>query len=187
MTRFNCEFLLSLVMNEVYDLHDLEISGEDLGRVDFFKNGHNLSSEDKRVINPSDTWAISLIKGILDNGGLEMLVNIGNSFFHLNFEHYMEVQNKVWFKKEIELLKQQYDQEPNSNQIIKDAERHLNMERYKLSYVLNFPYKVSFRMENYVTHKSEVDLFLADAELLHPYRYPYFTIIWANSILFKKD
>jgi len=141
------------------------------------KNGENLTPEKKEIAEKQDWWMIALI----DSLGDPRLEGIGNSFRNLSLKHYLEVQVGTWFKREKELLQLRLGRPPTNLELIDDAEKNRNMQRYKLCYALKHPKKVIFDKPHYFKQREETDLFLADAELLHPYRYPYFEIIWHNT------
>jgi len=145
--------------------------------MDSYRRGDNLTLEQKRVIDSSDTWAVSLIE---DLDKRELVVPVGDAFFYMDLGHSNEVQQK-WFQKEKELLEWTLGRPPTTKELLADAFLHHNPERFRLAYTLNFPYKMCFNKPKYYANRSDVDVFLAEAEIVHPSRYPYFMQIWYNT------
>jgi len=145
------------------------------------RRGDNLTPEQKRVIDANDTWAISLIEDLDKNG---LVVPVGDSFKYLDIRHYNYIREK-WFNKEKELLEWNLGRPPTNEELLADAFLHHNPERFRLSYTLNFPYKICFNKPKYYANRLDVDCFLAEAEEVHPFRYPYFTQIWFNTELLQ--
>lgn len=144
---------------------------------DFYRNGYNLDSEDKAVISPADVWEVSFIREI----PLEVVKFIDTCFFRADGKDYMSFQIKEWMGKQKYLLGTKLGRNPTSKELIADAEKHHNFDRYPLCYVLNFPQRAKFDMSNYKNHQELVCWFLAGAEKLHPQNYPYFDVIRRNS------
>ena len=143
---------------------------------DFFRTGANLSADKKSVINPEDIWEIAFIATIPDRKMLE----IGSCFLYKSLKHYNDSQD-VWLEKEKSFLREQLGRAPTSDELLDDAKKNQNFERYRLCYVLNFPKMMVLNMGNYRRYESSLCWFLAEAQNLHPKRYPYFEEICANS------
>lgn len=149
----------------------------------YFRNGGNLKEEEKAIIDIRDFWLVSLVSLIYR----EDRKKIGEAFNAIDFAKYMDEQKQKWFKQEAELLEKALERKPTSLEIIADAEKHDNMGRYRLCYILKHPRKVKFEKEGYSRYREEADLFLAAAELIHEDNYPYFEKIWCNTLLDNFD
>ena len=148
----------------------------------FFMRGDNLKESERNVIDPRDTWVVSLVNSL----GKNDLKNIGDSFIPLDMTHYKQIQKDEWFFKERYFLGLSLGRTPSSMDIINDAEENSNMERYRLCYILEYPHKIAFNMIKYNQHRNDVDFFIANASILHRVRYPYFELIWCNTLLITK-
>jgi hypothetical protein len=149
---------------------------------EFFIRGDNLKESERSIIETKDTWIVSLVNSLEKND----LKNIGNSFIYLDMDHYKHKQKDEWFSKEAYLLGLNLGRPPTSLEIINDAEKNNNMERYRLCYTLEYPHKTAFNMMNYNRHRDEVDFFLANASVLQRIQYPYFELICCNTLLIIK-
>lgn len=147
-------------------------------------NGHDLTKEERSVIDPRDTWVVAYVHEL----PFRELVKIGHCFKAMDMKHYMGLQ-KTWFEKEMVLIGGRIKREPNQIELIEDAQHHKNMERYRLCYVLEFPHKVAFHMSHYskAENRYDTDVFLAEATKLHRIPFPYFEIIWCNTLLNKPE
>jgi|GEM_PF-2632798 len=145
----------------------------------FFVNGQNLTDAQRAVIKPQDTWEIALI----DSLHLADQEAIGRCFAPLDLRHYNDVQVQEWFGTQKFLIARRTGGPVDETALIQDAEVHQNLVRYRLCYTLNFPFKIALNTIPYVRCRSAVDAFLATAELLHPFRYPYYTTLWTNGLL----
>jgi len=152
-----------------------------LKKPDFFRNGENLPPEKRAVISLEDTWEISLINALSP----EDLVRIGNCFEPMDSTHYYHFQGNVWFEAQRVFLANRLGREPDSLEIISDARENRNFETFRLCYILNFPYKTRLNFDNYADFRELADGFLADAQLLHRFRYPYFAEISTNSLMIQ--
>jgi hypothetical protein len=148
----------------------------------FFVCGHNLSDAERAVIRPRDTWEIALINSIAtaDQEAVQRCLA------PLHLLHYNGIQVREWFGTQKFLLGQLSGGAVEESILMLDAEKHRNLVRYRLCYTLNFPYKVALSTAPYAQARDAVDAFLAMAELLHPFGYPYYTVLWTNSLLHQK-
>jgi hypothetical protein len=141
------------------------------GDLNFFREGRNLSADDRRIIRSEDIWIVSYVNGIPHN----WKTAIGDAFQESDKSHFMGLQRREWFGKEIELLTQELKREPTDLEIIADAEKHQNMVRFRLCYFLRFPKKMLFNPDNYrlPSVKDSIDYFLGFAEKIDPSERPY--------------
>ncbi|OGV76151.1 MAG: hypothetical protein A3K19_16045 [Lentisphaerae bacterium RIFOXYB12_FULL_65_16] len=147
---------------------------------EYFWEGRNLTEDAKSFIaDPDDVWQIALIDE-MQHGEQE---KVGDCFISIMLGHYSRFQLDVWLKKETELLTARLGREPTFDELYEDARKNENFERFRLCYVLHLPQKVAFQFEAYNMYRTFGDTFLACAEILHPYNYPYFEKIWCNSLL----
>lgn len=151
---------------------------------DSIKNGHNLTANERGVIDPEDTWVVAYIQEL----PLEEMVRMGHCFRAMDMKHYMGLQKK-WLEKEIILIGGRIHRRPDDIELIEDAQNFKNMERYRLCYVLEFPHKVAFHMHYYsrAENRYDADVFLAEATKLHRIPFPYFELIWCNTLLNKPE
>ena len=162
-------------------LPDISLDDESnlvLSDVDFFREGRGLSVGEKSVINPRDNWAVTLVNRM----NLADQTRIGNCFFSMDIGHYNNTQ-LGWFGKEFYLVGTRMGCSPQEPEVFQDANKHHNLERYRLLYVLNFPHKTKLNTDNYSRERNDADLFLAMAQTAHPFCYSYFEKIWCNSLL----
>jgi len=164
-------------MGESFSLdHEIDLA---LSNPGFYTGGGDLSPEERSVIKPGDVWEIALINRL----SLDDKIRIGNCFIPLDLKHYTDLQVQEWFGTEFWLLGTQVGHKPDELAVILDANRHQNMERFRLCYALNFPHKTQFFTNAYSRYRDCADAFLALAERLHPERYPYFEVIGGNILL----
>jgi hypothetical protein len=146
---------------------------------DFFIAGRNLSIDELAVIRLEDTWKVALVNNIED--AEQDLID--TCMQPLDPRHYSRLQIEEWFGKERFFLQTKRAALVNEDVLIEDAIRHRNLVRYRLCYTLNHPFKVALNTGHYQQARSAVDAFLALAECLHPFRYPYYTVLWTNGLL----
>jgi hypothetical protein len=159
---------LDWIMNKVVDCPD------------YFWDGWNLTEDAKSFISdPDDLWQIALI----DEMQRSEQEKAGDCFISLMLGHYSQYQLEVWLKTETKLLRARFGREPTFNELYEDARANENFERFRLCYVLHEPRRVAFQFDAYHLYRTFGDTFLACAEILHPYNYPYFEKIWCNSLL----
>ncbi len=146
---------------------------------DFFVKGGNLTADQRAVIRPQDTWEISLINNLdeADRRAIDPCLR------PLDPAHYTWLQVNEWFGTQKFLLGKKMGRAVEEEVLLQDAHQHDNLVRYRLCYTLNFPFKVALYTPPYVLVRDAVDAFLAMAEMLHPFRYPYFTVLWTNGLL----
>lgn len=141
-----------------------------------FREGRNLSDGERAVVQPQDLWKIALIKS-LDTPTQDL---IKTSLGPLHLPHYLAVQRKEWLAKELYLLGKRLGRPATMPDLLFDLEMNNNPARYRLCYALNFPLWTGLCTEHYIPRREVVDVFLALAEILHPCRYPYYSVLWGN-------
>jgi hypothetical protein len=146
--------------------------------------GEGLTKEERGVLDPRDTWVVSYVNEL----PFKDLVRIGNCFRAIDMKHYMRLQ-KGWFETEKFLLGGRINRNPEDLELLNDAQEHRNMERYRLCYVLEYPHKVAFNMHYYsnLENRYDADVFLAEASRIHRIPFPYFELIWCNTLLNSSD
>lgn len=146
---------------------------------DFFIAGRNLSVDELAVIRVEDTWKVALVNNI-EQAKQDL---IDSCMMPLDPKHYCELQIREWFGKARFFLQTRQAALVGEEAVIADANRHRNLIRYRLCYTLNHPAKIALSTGNYRLARPAVDAFLALAEHLHPFHYPYFTVLWTNALL----
>lgn len=155
---------------------NIELALRDPG---FFLAGRNLSLDELAVIRLEDTWKVALVNN-LEQTEQDL---IDTCMQPLDPRHYSRLQIEEWFGKERFYLQTKQAALVGEDMLIQDAIRHRNLVRYRLCYTLDHPYKVALNTGHYPSAGAAVDAFLALAELLHPCRYPYYTVLWTNGLL----
>jgi hypothetical protein len=145
----------------------------------FFLAGRNLTLDELGVIRLEDTWKVALVNNI-EQAEQDL---IDSCMQPLDPRHYSRLQIEEWFGKERFFLQTRHSGPVGEDVLLQDAIRHRNLVRYRLCYTLNHPFKVALNTGHYLPARSAVDTFLALAECLHPFRYPYYTVLWTNGLL----
>lgn len=148
---------------------------------EFYKEGHNLTDDEKRVISPQDIWEVSFINSLEQ----QVADALERAFVKVDRKHYMRFQLVEWFEKQEYLLAQKLGRPPTNAEKTADAEKNRNFQRYSLCYVLNFPSMIIFNQKNFRMHETRIRCFLDGAMELHPLRFPYFEVIKRNTELRK--
>jgi len=146
---------------------------------DFYRQGQNLTEDEKRVTAAQDIWEVSFVNSLEQ----DVADALEHAFVKTDRKHYMQFQLKEWFEKQEYLLAQKLGRPPTSQEKREDAEKNRNYQRYSLCYILNFPAFIIFNQNNFRMHEQRIRCFLDGATELHPERYPYFDAIKQNTIL----
>lgn len=144
---------------------------------EFYRNGRNLTEDEKRVIASESVWEISFINTI----PADVANALEAAFIKIDRKHYMHFQMKEWFEKQKYLLTQKLGRPPTPAESMEDAEKNRNYQRYPLCYVLTFPTMVVFNQQVFGTSDARVRCFLDGATELHPEHYPYHRRISENT------
>lgn len=138
-----------------------------------FRNGELLPPEKRAIIDPGDTWEITLVSKMPPR----KIRTAGYCFAQKDPIHYEASQDK-WMEKLIFFLGKELARDPTQDEIVAAAMKYGNFENHKLCYVLNFPLMVKFSSMH---KKFEEDMywFLAEAEQIS--RFPYFDTIRKSS------
>lgn len=151
------------------------IVNEVLSDPDVFREGRRLTPEEKNVIKPDDFWEVSFVDAIPE----QTFKIIDNVFLvhPRHFRDYVRYQKEEWCAKQKYLLGMKLGREPTNLEMIEDAEKHKNYERFKLCYLLEHPEQVQINPRLYNKYGHVVGLFLAGAGKLDPKGRDFFGII----------
>lgn len=146
---------------------------------EFFISGRSLSLDELAVIRLEDTWKVALVNNI-EQAEQDL---IDSCMLPLDPRHYSRLQIEEWFGKERFFLQTRQSALVGEEALLADAVRHRNLVRYRLCYTLDHPGKIALSTGHYQQARAAVDAFLALAERLHPFHYPYYTVLWSNGLL----
>lgn len=97
-----------------------------------------LTEEEKSILAcASDEIYLEIIKGLEEDGSLKNF----DCYIPCDLKHYDSLQ-EYWLGREKDFMSEKMERSPSDLELIQDAEKNHNFERFRVWYVLSFPEKV---------------------------------------------